>query len=58
MLVESYPIPPYAQRTPRVLQVVNFFPIELTMAVQECDFVAAVHYLESLLLRRPRREAH
>lgn len=35
----------------------NFNPIELTMAVQECDFVAAVRYLESLLFAgRPRRE--
>ena len=33
----------------------NFNPIELTMAVQECDFVAAVHYLESLLGARPPR---
>ena len=35
----------------------NFNPIEFTMAVQECDFVAAVHYLEPLLRAgKPRRE--
>ena len=34
----------------------NFNPIELTMAVQLCDFVAAVHYLEPLLrAHEPRR---
>jgi hypothetical protein len=27
----------------------NFNPIDLTMAVEECDFVAAMHYLEPLL---------
>jgi CHC2 zinc finger len=36
----------------------NFNPIEFTMAVQESDFVAAVHYLESLLrCGEPRRAA-
>lgn len=35
----------------------NFNPIEITMAVQDYDFVAAVHYLESLLgARNPRRD--
>lgn len=29
----------------------NFNPIEFTMAAQEADFVAAVHYLQSLLPR-------
>ena len=27
----------------------NFNPIDLTMAVQQCDFVAAVHYLKPFL---------
>jgi hypothetical protein len=27
----------------------NFNPIDLTMAIEECDFVTAVHYLEPLL---------
>ena len=27
----------------------NFNPIDLIMAVEECDFVAAVHYLQPLL---------
>jgi hypothetical protein len=27
----------------------NFNPIDLTMAVEDCDFVAAVHYLQPLL---------
>ena len=35
----------------------NFNPIDLTMAVEECDFVAAVHYLEPLLPRGPRHSA-
>ena len=29
----------------------NFNPIEFTMAVQQCDFVPALHYLEPLLTR-------
>ncbi len=29
----------------------NFNPIDLTMAVQGCDFVRAVHYLKPLLPR-------
>jgi hypothetical protein len=28
---------------------VNFNTIDLTMSIQQCDFVAAVHYLETLL---------
>ena len=37
----------------------NFNPIEFTMAVQQCDFVAAVHYLEPLLRApMPRRAGH
>ena len=37
----------------------NFNPIEFTMAVAQCDFVAAVYYLEPLLRRgEPRRAAH
>ena len=28
---------------------VNFNTIDLTMSIQECDFVAAVHHLQSLL---------
>jgi hypothetical protein len=28
---------------------INFNPIDLTMAAQQCDFVTAVHYLEPLL---------
>ena len=31
----------------------NFNPIEITMAIQECDFVTAVHYLAPLLPERP-----
>ena len=31
----------------------NFNPIDFTMAVQECDFVTAVHYLAPLLPERP-----
>jgi len=27
----------------------NFNPIDLTMAVEECDFVTAVHYLKPML---------
>ena len=35
----------------------NFNPIEFTMAVQQCDFVPAVHYLEPLLrVNRPHRD--
>ena len=37
----------------------NFNPIEFTMTVQQCDFVAAVHYLEPLLrASQPRRAGH
>ena len=36
---------------------INFNPIDFTMAVQQSDFVAAVHYLEPLLSRRPRPTA-
>lgn len=36
---------------------INFNPIDFTMAVEEWDFVAAVHYLEPLLPRGPRRPA-
>ena len=36
---------------------VNFNPIDFTMAAQQCDFVTAVHYLEPLLPRGPRRTA-
>ena len=32
----------------------NFNPIDFTMAVQGCDFVAAVHYLTPLLPRDQR----
>ena len=35
----------------------NFNPIDLTMAVKGCDFVAAVDYLEPLLPRGPRHSA-
>jgi len=35
----------------------NFNPIEFTMAVQQCDFVAAVHYLEPLLRASQSRHA-
>jgi hypothetical protein len=35
----------------------NFNPIDLTMAVQKCDFVTAVQYLEPLLSRGPRQPA-
>jgi hypothetical protein len=35
----------------------NFNPIEFTMAVQQCDFVAAVHYLEPLLRASQSRRA-
>ncbi len=31
----------------------NFNPIDFTMAVQQCDFVAAVSYLKPLLSRGP-----
>lgn len=31
----------------------NFNPIEITMAVRECDFVTAVHCLAPLLPERP-----
>lgn len=35
----------------------NFNPIEFTMAVQQCDFVPAVHYLEPLLrASKPHRD--
>jgi hypothetical protein len=33
---------------------INFNPIDFTMAVQQCDFVTAVDWLESLLPRRQR----
>ena len=36
---------------------INFNPIDLTMAVQQCDFVDAVHYLETLLPCGPRQAA-
>jgi len=32
---------------------INFNPIDLTMAVQQCDFITAVHYLEPLLPHVP-----
>jgi len=35
----------------------NFNPIDFTMAVQKCDFVTAVQYLEPLLSRGPRQPA-
>jgi hypothetical protein len=35
----------------------NFNPIDLTMAVEGCDFVAAVDYLATLLPRGPWRSA-
>lgn len=35
----------------------NFNPIDLTMAVEQCDFVTAVQYLEPLLPHGPRHRA-
>ena len=36
---------------------INFNPIDLTMAVQQCDFITAVHYLEPLLPHASRKPA-
>ena len=33
---------------------INYNPIDLTIAVLGCDFVAAIHYLEPLLPDAPR----
>jgi hypothetical protein len=35
----------------------NFNPIDLTMAVRDCDFVEAVHYLTHLLAHPQRGQA-
>jgi hypothetical protein len=34
---------------------ISFNPIDFTLAVEQWDFVIAVHYLEPLLPRDPRR---
>jgi DNA primase len=34
---------------------INYNPIDFTMAVQQSDFVTAVHYLEPLLPRGPQK---